>query len=88
MATHPSLRPETGVGRGPERFGSSVVDPERDQLRDELRRFEALADPNDEAQMKARAQRRGCRHGSPRQRVSSSRAPRAGLTRGNALHRR
>ena len=87
MATHPSLRPETGVARGPERFGSTVVDPARDQLRDELRRFEALADPKDEAQMQARTL------GWGRGRRVTSRGPRplpssARLTRSGAPCRR
>lgn len=58
MSSHPVLRPETGVTRGAQRFGASVVDPKRDELRDELKRFEALADPEDAEQQKARLRNR------------------------------
>ena len=59
MSLHPALRPETGVPRGPERFGTRASDPERDQLRDELRRFEALADAGNPEHVQARRERRG-----------------------------
>ena len=43
-----SLRPDTGVSRGPQRYGAAEKDSDRDALRDELRRFEALAEPGNE----------------------------------------
>ena len=57
MSSHPDLRAPTGRPRGPAAFGAKAVDPERDALRDQLRRFEALADANDPEQQAVRQRR-------------------------------
>jgi len=54
MASHPTLRADTGVPRGPERYGSVIQDDDRDALRDQLQRFEAKIDPADEEQVAVR----------------------------------
>jgi hypothetical protein len=54
MSSHPALRPDTGVPRGPERYGSVIQDDDRDALRDQLQRFEAKIDPADEEQVAVR----------------------------------
>jgi hypothetical protein len=54
MSSHPDLRAPTGVPRGAEAYGGAVHDPERDALRDALRRFEALAAKDDPAQQAVR----------------------------------
>ena len=56
-----SLRPDTGVSRGPQRYGAAVKDSDRDALRDQLRRFEALVEPgNEEHQQVSAARDPGC----------------------------
>jgi hypothetical protein len=49
-----SLHPDTGVSRGPQRYGAAEKDCDRDALRDELRRFEALAEPGNEEHQQVR----------------------------------
>ena len=43
----------TGVSTRPERYGASVVDDRRDELRDRLKYFESKIDPDDPAQAAA-----------------------------------
>jgi hypothetical protein len=43
----------TGVSTRPERYGASVVDDRRDELRDRLKYFESKIDPDDPDQVKA-----------------------------------
>jgi len=43
----------TGVGRGPERYGASVDDARRDELKRLLARFEAAVDVSDPEQVAA-----------------------------------
>ena len=57
MSSHPDLRAPTGKPRGPAAYGAKANDPERDALRDRLRRFEAQADANDPEQQAVRAAR-------------------------------
>jgi hypothetical protein len=57
MATHPALRPPTGVSRIPDPLTgvtSDNNDSHLDELRHKLRAFEAAADPGDEEQQQAR----------------------------------
>ena len=57
MSSHPDLRAPTGKPRGPAAYGAKANDPERDALRDRLRRFEAQANANDPEQQAVRAAR-------------------------------
>jgi hypothetical protein len=65
MSSHPDLRAPTGVPRGPEQHRERVHDPERDALRIQLQRFEALAAADDPEQQAVRS---GARDGALRAR--------------------
>ena len=54
MSSHPDFRAPTGKPRGPGAYGAKALDPERDALRDQLRRFEAQADASDPEQQAVR----------------------------------
>lgn len=66
-------QPPTGVSRGPEVHGVKVVDPQRDVLRDALRRFEAAVDKTDPEQLAARGE--GGREAKRHNRSALSRRP-------------
>jgi hypothetical protein len=80
MSYHPDFRAPTGKPRGPAAYGAKALDPERDALRDQLRRFEAQADANDPEQQAVRASRP---LGSARGRLRTLR----GLRRARAVRR-
>ena len=68
MSLHPDFRAPTGKPRGPAVYGAKVVDPERDALRDQLRKFEALADKNDPEQQAVRPPRQSAPQAVPNSR--------------------